>query len=226
MTLFAGATGMQYTLAQAGKPSPNASSLPHVLRLVYNVLAKSQGPLSEQDVSSQLGGDRRAAFSPANVLITLRQLKDLNYVVEFSAPDTKAPAPGTAKGDQNVAGGAARIGPVLATEEEVTRISATAVTSLALDNAQMGSRDIDEAGSVTQAATSDDPCGDAILEYLASRPGECVSRADIVANCISTCENAARIGDVLGRLVEDQKICPDWARDCFKAGPCPAEGSG
>ena len=91
-------------IGQAGKPSPNASSLPHVLRLVYNVLAKSQGPLSEQDVSSQLGGDRRAAFSPANVLITLRQLKDLNYVVEFSAPDTKAPAPGTAKGDQNVAG--------------------------------------------------------------------------------------------------------------------------
>ncbi len=75
---------MQYELTQAGKTSPDAPSLPHLLKLVYGVLSKAPGPLSEQDVSAQLGGDHSNAFSVDNVQKALRQLRDLNYVDESS----------------------------------------------------------------------------------------------------------------------------------------------
>lgn len=83
---------MLYELTQAGKKSPTASSLPHVLKLVYNVLAKSRAKLSADQISQQLGGDRRALFSAHNVRTALRQLGELNYVEAKSAQSRPAHA--------------------------------------------------------------------------------------------------------------------------------------
>jgi hypothetical protein len=79
-----GAIAMLYVLTPAGRYSPFSSSLPHLLRLVYNALAEAQGPITPEDVSTRLGGDRNAAYSADNVQTALRQLVALNYVDELA----------------------------------------------------------------------------------------------------------------------------------------------